>query len=1184
MPQWTDNQLDAINSRNGSVLISASAGSGKTAVLVERAIRLLTEGESPVQADRLLVVTFTRAAAAEMKLRIQRRLTELIRANPEDSFLRSQRRKLQTAQISTVHSFCSELIKDNSFMLDINRDFRIGETGELNVLKKNISEALVASMYERESNEDFLQLIEDYGNDKDDKNIAQLIVSLHEFTRAFAFPDEWMDRVADYYADFDSVFDTRAGQIILDYAKPYIERAYQSCQKCFDLMSTDSKLCKKIDRFDNEIRCIENMYLALKKHSWDRLACAYREITFPIFNIGKGADEYITSEVKQCHDIYKSAIQKTAPLFAQTEDEIRKEAQYFRPIVKVLFTMVKMFHTSLMAEKKEKNIYEYSDLEHFALKLLVKNENGSVVQTELAKKIASEFDEVMVDEYQDTNEIQETIFTAVSGQNGHLFTVGDVKQSIYSFRQAMPEIFIKRKKNYQPYDREADNYPASIILEKNFRSRREITDSVNFIFRNIMSEQCGDIDYDQSEFLVCGASYPPSKYHEKVSLTFLQYDAESDISKQETEVDHIAEQIVRIMGESTVTENGQEREPTLNDFAILDRNANTHSAAVVKRLRRYGLNATAETDEGFLDRREIVIILNFLRIIDNPVQDIPLLSVMMSPVYGFTPDELALFRISDRRENIYSLVVKAAENGNAKCAEFLRQLDTFRKYSAVHSVHRLINKIYEDISYEALLSGIYHSNDVPVNNALLFREYAKSYEANGSKGLSAFVNHINNIIETGGKSDLSVTASNSAAREPSIKVMTIHKSKGLEFPFVFLMGTSSRFHNEKRSYFMLDKELGLTMKINDYETLSIRQSLMYQAAALLNEKRQRAEEMRVLYVALTRAREELHIVCADKADVSKKFAKAALSVEENRISPLDVSEGSAYEDWLIPVALAHKDGEKLRVLSGKDVCIQHDCPNWSIEYIGDYKCSLLSDDTDIRAEVVETEESCDSIIDKIIKNRISFRYPHEELRKIPLKVSVSDLSHSHTKSSFSGILSRPDFASEKKMTAVERGTATHTALQHIDFARARENLTAELDRLADRGYITAAQRVAIDDRAIQKLISSDIVSEIIAAPVLYREFRFSVNIPAYEVVEDISPELRDRKVILQGAVDLAYLKDGGLVIIDYKTDRVKTAEELVPLYAKQLRMYKKAMEECTPFKILKCMIYSVRLAKFIDAE
>lgn len=1182
MPNWTDNQLDAINSTNGSVLVSASAGSGKTAVLVERAIKMLTEGESPVPADRLLVVTFTRAAAAEMKSKIHKRLTELIRENPDDAFLRSQRMKLQAAHISTVHSFCSDLIKENSFLLDINRDFRIGEEGELNVLKKNVSEKLVASMYSAGNNADFLSLVDHYSNDKDDKNIAHIVVELYEFLGSCAFPDNWLERTKSYYDDFENIFECEWGRVVAEYCTPYIDRAYENCDLCLDYMHNDKKLNPKVQKFEPEYQHILAMKIALQNKNWNELVKHCSEISFVRFSVGSAEDKQILTKIKQLHNVYKKSVEKVKDYFSKTEEEIREEIAFLRPVISVFYDLVRMFHTQLTAEKQEKNIYEYSDLEHLALRLLVKYEDGEVVRTELAKKISAEFDEIMVDEYQDTNEIQDTIFEALCKDAGNLFTVGDVKQSIYSFRQAMPEIFIKRKKSYPPYNRDADAYPASITLERNFRSRIEVTDSVNYIFRLLMSEKCGDLDYTEDEYLVCGANYSKPANKNKISLAFMNYDSNCGCERIDMEVDYVADQIFRIIKEASVTENGEERAATFSDFAILDRNANSNASNISKRLALYGINSTAETDDNFLSRREIMLVLNFLRVIDNPVQDIPLLSVMMSPIYSFTPDEVARLRINDRTENIYSLLVKSAQNGDKKSVKFLSDLKKYRHYSAVHPVHRLINKIYEENSLEALLSGMYPSTDVPLNNILLFKEYAKKYEDNGLKGLSAFVNYMDSVSEAGGKTDIAGSVSSKGNAEPAVKIMTIHKSKGLEFPFVFLINTGVSFHNEKREPYLFDRVLGMSLKTYDYENLKIKKPLPYEAMSLIAAGRQKSEEMRVLYVALTRAREELHIVCAKKGYKDKKIIESASSVTPKSIDPVGVADSSCFADWLMFTAIPHKDGEALREAGGLNgIHIFKDCPDWQISYFDGYKCESLPAESNTD-EVILAEENSDKNIAEIIKTRFDFKYKGEQLKRIPVKVSVSDLSHNESKASFSKILSRPDFMSEKSMTATERGTAVHTVLQHINFTNALSDLNAELDRLRENGYITDAQRRVVDLRSINRLLSSDIVTDIINSEKVYREFRFTTNIRADEVVGDLPAELCSTNVILQGAVDLAYLKDGKLVIVDYKTDRVRFVSELAGLYSKQVLMYKQAMEECTPYKVAKCLIYSVRLADFVE--
>lgn len=1182
MPKWTENQYNAINSTGGSVLVSASAGSGKTAVLVERVINRITDEENPTPADRMLIVTYTKLASAEMKERVNKRLYELIKADPYNTHLRKQQIKLQNAHISTIHSFCSDLVREYFYLLDVSSDFRIAEDGELAILKNQALNEVLDSQYERENNEDFYNLVESFSNNKNDNNIQDVVFKLYEFLRSHPFPQEWLAEKLDYYNFEDSLKDSVWSKVIFDYTINAIEQALLFCKLNRQILSsTDEFITLKLSEIcDSDTLMLNQIYSEAIDRDWDSLYKSinnFKAKTMP--RMGEYKDHPDKIEFSANRDSFKEIIKKLQKLYIKDEENSLLDIKYLKPVVKEMFLLVSRFSSKFDELKKQKNILDFSDLEHLTLKLLVKGRTDNKLHfTDEAIKISSKFDEVMVDEYQDANEVQDIIFKALSGNDDHLFVVGDVKQSIYSFRQAMPDIFINRKKNAPLYNSSLENYPSRIVLEKNFRSRSQITDSVNYMFKRLMSKECGDIEYNEEETLVCGADYNEVS-DTKVSLSFIDMDCFPDETQVEVEADYIAKEIRRIMAEKTVYKNGKEDSPQYGDFAIIMRSTKNYANEYTKRLLQWGIPAVSNVSDTFLNNKEIRIITDLLRVIDNPLQDIPLLSVLMGPLYGFSADEMAEMRGGDKNRNIY-LSLKAYSDRSDKAKAFLDDISRFRTYSVAMSVNQLINKIYEETSYPAILKGIFET-DLPYNNILLFKDYASSYEENGLKGLSSFVNYIDKLISQG--NDLSSSVDNGNENVNAVHILSIHGSKGLEFPFVFLANTARKFVSDTNQNVLLHKDLGFSLKRRDKENSVVYNTLPRLSTSIAMKNSEKSEELRILYVALTRAREELHMVCTQKKmlDYINKVGKKV--VRNDKFLPYSVSEANKISDWLVMCAVSHKDGSMLRMEANLDSyeSFDYSAPDWDIRYIKEIEENINVSEEN--KPVVKDRDifETDSIISEIICDRLNFRYKNSGINKIPVKVAVSEISHNETNERFTKILSRPDFMSEKSMSPTERGTAVHNTLQYINFSSARENFEKEIDKLTIKGYISYRQSKVLDSKMLKNLLSSEIITDVINSEKVYREFRFNTKIKASDTLLEIEEDFSDVPVILQGSVDLAYLKNGKLVIVDYKTDRVKDAEVLKELYHKQLELYKFAMEECTPYKVGKCIIYSIHLGEFI---
>ncbi|MGN1131964.1 MAG: 3'-5' exonuclease, partial [Ruminococcus sp.] len=841
-------------------------------------------------------------------------------------------------------------------------------------------------LYSQKDNSNFLSLVENFSGNKNDKALQDAVFKLYDFLLSHPFPEDWMAEKLSYYNSENISNDNPWADVLFDYAMSGLDYALSVCEINEKEVTKDDKLEEKLTPvFQSDKMLINSIISAVNEKSWDTVYSIVSSLSFDRMPAIRGyKDNPLKNSLANNRDTYKKLVTDLQTYFFCDEETFKKQVDLLEPIVREMFHTVIKFKNTFDTKKSERNILDFSDLEHLVIKLLVKKDEKGITLTQEAEKIASSFDEVMVDEYQDANEVQDIIFKAVSGNEKNLFVVGDVKQSIYSFRQAMPQIFIKRRDNYPVFDSEKDDYPGRIILEKNFRSRSEVTDTVNFMFRLLMSKDCGEIDYNEEEYLVCGADYNEDD-DTKVSLSLIDMDSVDEDDICIAEADYIATEINRIKGERMVYDKGVMRKPQDKDFAILLRSSNKYAQDYVNRLKLWGIQASSSVSDSFISNREVMIILNLLRVIDNPLRDIPLLSVMMSPLYGFTADELADMRGGDKHRSIYLSLKSYAEGGSTKSQSFLSELQRLRTYSVTMSLGNLINKIYEETAYPSLLRGMYES-DAPNSNILLFKEYAENFEKNGLKGLSSFINYMDNVESQGG--DLESSKDNSMADSNTVKVMSIHGSKGLEFPFVFLANTSRKFVTDSTQNVLLHKDLGFSTKIRDFNRKIRVNTVPRQATAVKMANSEKSEELRILYVALTRAREELHMVCAQKG--MEKYIKR-LSTKITRslyIHPFSVSSAGKISDWLIMCGLVHPDGKALReVAEIENFSTYLPCPRWDIKYISHPVKDIQISEKDETVLSVVTEDTDDSI-DEIINTRFSFEYKNKDINTLPVKVSV----------------------------------------------------------------------------------------------------------------------------------------------------------------------------------------------------
>ncbi len=1166
---WTESQKDAIAARKGTVLVAAAAGSGKTAVLVQRAIGRLTDPEHYTPADRLLIVTFTKAAAAEMRARLEKRLYEMLRQNPGDPLLRQQSLLLSQAHIGTVDSFCAEMVREFFHLLDLSPDFKImSDKQEEDLTAEALNEAL-SQAFETGS---VAELADAFSRERDDGKLMEMALSLYRFMQSHPFPERWLrEKVELYFKGDVSLWE----QVILEYAAETAEHCKALCAAGLRMADGGGKVG---EAFSGALQGDRENFARLERLArdgdWDGAALFLGGFSQQTRGrLKEDEKDGLFQRLEALRKETKRAAEELSKYLWGAREQCVDELRAAGPLVESLERLTLDFSRRYTEKKRGKNFLDYSDLEHFAIRLFLTPEGR---RTEAAKEVGARFDEIMIDEYQDINEVQDSLFRAVSRNSENLFMVGDVKQSIYGFRRAMPEIFLRCRRAFQKYDRNAERYPAYIVLDRNFRSRREVTDSVNFVFSQLMSREAGDIDYTGEERLVCGADYPekPGCETEAVFLS-----RPSRVPAETAEAQWIGKRIREMINSGfTVTENGKERLAAYGDFCVLLRSANKYAHLYAQELQRQGIPARATVAGGFFAAAEIGVMLSLLQVIDNPNQDIPLLSLLMSPIYGFSPDDCARLRENGRKLPVYlSLAGRAA--ADSRCRQVLRDLGRFRELAATMPSDAFLTLLYKKTGYADMVLAMENGME-RIQNLRLLQAYAREYEGAGFHGISGFVRFLDRLRRN--NADLQAAEPPSDKRE-AVSIMSIHKSKGLEFPVCIVAGCGRNFASDQRAEVLLHPELGLGVKLKDAKRSVRFTTTAREAIALESARSAAAEELRVLYVAMTRAKEKLLLVSSGE-HLDRALEKAALEVSGGGITPYTVRRAKNAAQWLMLCALRHPDGGALREASG--VFQEGGCPPWVI-CREDYTPWKIVWEESLPDAPERQEERCepaapDEDAFRRMRERIGFVYPYEGALGIPAKVAASKLA-AEQGASREFTLSRPAWMGEKGMTPAERGVALHEFMQFADFRAALESPERELDRLVEEAYLTGEQAQAVELQKVRAFLEGPLGQRILRSPHVEREQRFTAMIPA-SLAQPGREGTEGETVILQGAVDCLFAEDGRLYIVDFKTDRVGTMEELWDRYAPQVRLYAAAMEEVCAMEVGGMILYSTHLNSAIEKE
>ncbi len=1166
--QMTHQQQAAVDSRGGELLVSAAAGSGKTRILVDRLRNRMEEEQ--IDIDRFLVITYTKAAAAELRGRIAQSLNERISARPEDSFLRRQKYKLYRTQISTIHSFCTALLREEGYRIDLSADFRVGDESDCEAIRQKTLARLLEERYAQPVIGDFSALLDTLSAGRDDKRLADIVLDIHTRIQSHPAPERWLAQQASAFdlQQVGDIADTPWGALLLGNACREMEYWERRFVQALDLLHGDAALEKAYSESFSETLDGMDAFLNAAQHGWDS-ARAVSDIPFPRLSAARkvedaGLKERVQNMRKKC----QARMKQIKAGFADSNAELLADMEAVRPVVEALLSLVAQFDQRYSMEKRKRNLVDFADLEHLALRVLEIEE--------VAFRWREHFVEVMVDEYQDTNEVQNAIFRAVSDGGHRLFQVGDVKQSIYRFRLADPTIFLEKYERFVPDEAAAAAQARKVILTYNFRSRASVLNGVNFVFDNIMSRAFGEMDYTGEHRLVPKLPYPPQTL-DKVELnvvdmaSLVQDEDEAKTGRDAAEAEFVARRVRRLLDEGhPVTDGEGFRTVKPEDIAILYRSPGAVMGHLGRALNRHRIPWSSDGAGAFFDTDEIATAISFLEIVDNPHQDAPLLAVLTCPVCHFTGDDLALLRAAHPKGDLFDCLLSGAERGEEKAARFLEQLNALRRNAVDMEGHRLLWHIYESTG----LLSVYASMDggnTRLENLRLLHEYARRFEGNGHQGVFGLVAQLRRLRQNG--QSLPGAANRSGG---GVHVMSVHKSKGLEYPVVLVAGLNRSFNrSDQRAPVLFHPTLGVGPQGLDRALRIKFPTIARRAVEFKLDSEMKAEELRLLYVAMTRAREKLILVYT-----THNWAKDGKSLADDageKPDPEALGALATVGKWLLLPVLARPEAHALRTAADIHVPMVMTDDEWDIRLIGAKKPGA----THRTEQRINVQQKC--LTDEDLQ-RLMWQNPHSALAQTPSKATATQLKGrildaEAAEDTFvyepNDTFARARFdVAERGLQANQIGTAVHTVMQLIRRECAADPIMVreEIARLVALEILTRQRADAIRPEQIARFFASPLGQEALAAPDLKREFKFSVLVRADRLDASLPPE---EEIMLQGVIDCCFTGRDGLTVVDFKTDRLHAGEELVhsERYRTQLDIYTGALSRMTGVAVAKRVLW-----------
>lgn len=1200
---WTKEQQQVIDLRNRNILVSAAAGSGKTAVLVERIKELVLDKKHPVDIDHLLVVTFTNAAAAQMKERVAKALEKALQENPSDVRLQQQAALVQNAQITTIDSFCLYVLRNHFHEIGLEPNFRIGDEGELKLLREDVMTGLFEQCYEGK-HPGFLHLISCYGTSRSDAPVRDMIFKLYSYAQSYPWPKQWLREALSCYE-----IKTEQELEQAPFIEMTVEYGKQMVKGYLEQAEHYHELCQDADGpYMYEDACEQDAKLMEELLSCDTYQAFYEELGKCKFATLGRAKDYIGSpekqeQVKTERKKLKDGIGKLkSDCFALTFQEILEQLTLVHPSAEALAEVTERFIDAFTERKQDKNLVDFSDLEHFALEILVEEETGK--PTETAKEFQNAYEEIMIDEYQDSNYVQETILRAISreavGQN-NLFMVGDVKQSIYRFRLARPELFMEKFDTYETTDAPCQR----IDLHKNFRSRDTVLTFTNDIFYQIMKRNLGGVDYTDEAALYCGADYPAGEkedaFDSEILLTTtqeLEEGTKQRISKQELEAKLIADRIRKMVGKEEVVdeETGEFRKVRYGDIVILLRSLSEWADLFAEVLNANGIPAHTVSRTGYFSTLEIRTVLNYLRILDNPRQDIPLAAVLKSPMAGLSDEQLARLRLLaedkpyhqcvkmflEAEEELTEKESTADEDMRAKLKRFSETYKKLRRQTMDIPMHELLQKVLKETGYARYASAL-PAGRQRLANLHMLSEKAIAYEKTSYRGLYHFIRYIDELQKYDvdfGEAELV------GENEDAVNIMSIHKSKGLEFPVCFVSGMGKSFNKQdSRSKMILHPNLGVGLDIIEEDRRIKVPAFFKKVIARQTELESLGEELRVLYVAFTRAKEKLIITGYIKdEEMLQQIREIYCGSNRKALNFKERAEAKTFLEWILPSAAASGNWDKVSYVT-----------SWSM--LEDEAAHQITEHVSLRQRVQQAKEVSDTLYEKI-KEQLSYQYPHPDAIHLVTKYSVSELKHRAMRElaakeeedvtpKFLEEVSTPyvpafmEGKAEVNQGAL-RGTAMHRLMECYDFTKMpdrsdefAENIKKQLTGLVQMGKVSEDMQKLIRIPSVELFLKSQLAPRMKAAAMrddLFREKPFVMG----------NHEMEEEMVLIQGIIDVFWVEEDGIVLLDYKTDRVDSATRLRDMYKEQLDLYAEALERIFPLPVKEKYLYSFRLNQAIE--
>lgn len=1222
--QWSAEQQEAIYARGGNLLVAAAAGAGKTSVLVERIISYLKDVSGGIDVDRLLVVTFTNAAAAEMRERIGRELARELERQPDSRHLRRQLTLLNHASIGTLHSFCLEVVRRYFYRLHLDPNFRVADDGEAELLQFEVLEELLEAKYQESGNENFLALVDCYGGERDDAGLVDIVLKMYRFARSNPWPEEWLQKAL-------ATVNFEEGRKIDDFewCRGLKDSLALELQRCHYDLEYAIELCREpggpgayLENLYEDLVMLKGLYRACQE-PWENLSSRFQDIKFgTLKRIRKGdeVDSAMQKQVQNLRDKVKRQVNRLrATYFSQTPEQHLQDLQEMAAVISALVQLVREFGESFRQAKHSRGMVDFDDLEHYCLQILLQAgaRPGQLEPSAVALELQERFIEVLVDEYQDINAVQETILQLVSRQGQgtpNLFMVGDVKQSIYRFRLAEPRLFLDK---YHRFSVKKGRPGRRINLKENFRSAQNILDGVNFFFRQLMTPYVGEIAYDKEAELVCGRGQLPGadgldllsteieihlidrKKEDQATKEQSEDREETDEQNKNTEGDNeeelleaaeiearlVARSIKRLVDSGKYCWDKQEeqyRPIRYGDVAVLMRATRGVANIFMDEFRQAGIPAYAELGTGYFAAGEVETILSLLQVIDNPRQDIPLITVLRSPLVGLTAEELAEVRCCDRDAGFYQASVAAVSclEGEVrdKLALFFDRLETWRTLARHDRITSLLGRIYRDTHYYDYVGGLPGGIQRQANLRLL-ETWAGKYEATAFRGLFHFLRFVERLRESGG--DMG-SARALSENEDVVRVMSIHKSKGLEFPVVFVTGLGRQFNfSDLRDSVLTHKEFGLGPQFTDtrlavsYPTLAklaVRQKIKLETLA---------EEMRLLYVAMTRAREKLFLVgtVANLATRASNWCRLAATGEKT-LPEAGLAGARCYLDWVGPALVRHSAGESLREIAGyNDSVTGVDQASFKVHVLSEQEAGRPVTGLSAEEDVLFTRIRQGLLVEAgpfqdEVNRRLNWKYPHQDVIGKVAKATATEIKRlfdvmgeeeeTADPGRVPSFTEQPRFIQKVKgLSAAERGIAIHTVLQHLDLRGPLDEkaITEQVACMVAKEILTPEQAGVVSIDVLVRFFVGELGRRILQAREVLREVPFTLALPARQVHPGWAADSEEH-VIMQGVIDCLADEGDGFLLIDYKTDWLGPGrlEELIELYRPQLTLYTQAVE------------------------